>query len=81
VTERVTEPVSERPRLRIVRGDPSEEEVAALTAVLGAVAGAAASSSEEPAAAPRSAWADPAHRLRAPLHPGPGAWRTSGLPR
>lgn len=64
--------------LRIVRGDASDEEIAALTAVLSAAAGAA----EEPApTAPRSSWADPAHRLRVPLHPGPGAWRASALPR
>ena len=64
------------PVLHIVRGQPSDEELAALTVVLVAVASPA-----QPAgpAAVRSAWADPTHGMRTPLHPGPGigAWRTS----
>lgn len=62
--------------LWIVRGEPSDAELAALIAALAAVANAAAA--EPPAL--RSAWADPAHRLRTPLHPGPNAWRNSALP-
>jgi hypothetical protein len=58
--------------LRIVRGEPSDDELAALIAVLGGLASAAA---EPPA--PRNAWANHAHRLRAPLHPSPGTWRSS----
>lgn len=54
--------------LQIVRGEPSDEEVAALIAVLAGLAGAGAR-----APAPRSGWADPAHRLRTPLHAGRGA--------
>lgn len=69
--------MSERPLLRVVRGEPSDEELAALTAV---IAAAASQPAPEPPA-PRSAWADPAHRLRTPLRPGPGAWRASALPR
>jgi Acyl-CoA carboxylase epsilon subunit len=61
----------------IVRGEPSDEELAALIAALAVLANAAAA--EPPA--PRSAWADPAHRLRTPPHPGPGAWRNSALPQ
>jgi acyl-CoA carboxylase epsilon subunit len=56
--------------LRIVRGEPSDEDVAALIAVF---VGLADSAAEPPA--PRSAWADPTHRLRIPLHPRPDAWR------
>lgn len=67
-----------RPLLRIVRGTPSDAELAALTAVVAAAASRAAA--EEPAA-PRSAWGDPAGRLRVPLHPGRGAWRASGFRR
>jgi hypothetical protein len=63
--------------LRIVRGEPSDDEVAALIAVFAEAASAAAG--EQPA--PRSAWADPSRRLRTPLRPGPGAWRLSALPR
>ncbi|MGH3979587.1 MAG: acyl-CoA carboxylase subunit epsilon [Pseudonocardiaceae bacterium] len=67
----------DQPVLRIVRGDPSDEEVAALTAV---VAGLGSPSVPEPPR-PRSAWADPASRLRVPLRPGPDAWRGSAMPR
>lgn len=69
--------MNDRPLLRVVRGEPSDEELAALTAVLAA---AGSQPVTEPPA-PRSVWADPAHRLRAPLRPGPGAWRASALPR
>jgi Acyl-CoA carboxylase epsilon subunit len=64
------------PYLRIVRGEPTGAEVAALVAVLAARA-AAASRAEPP---PRSAWADPARSLRGPVRPGPDAWRRSALP-
>jgi hypothetical protein len=62
--------------LRIVGGEPSDEELAALIVALAALADFAA---PEPPARP-SAWLDPAYRLRRPLHPGAGAWRASGLP-
>jgi Acyl-CoA carboxylase epsilon subunit len=58
--------------LQIVRGEPPDEELAALIAVLAGLASAAA---EPPA--PRSAWADPVHRLRTPRYAG---WRVSMLP-
>ena len=62
--------------LRIVRGTPSYEELAALTAVLAVASlhGAADTSSQR-----GSAWAATAARLRTPLHPGP--WKASALPR
>jgi hypothetical protein len=62
-----------RPVLRIVRGEPSDAELAALLAVLAAGSGAPAAAAPE---AP-SAWRDRAALLRKPLHPGPGAWRAS----
>jgi Acyl-CoA carboxylase epsilon subunit len=67
--------VSETPLLRVVRGEPTAEELAALVAVLAARAGA-----EPPPEPLRSAWADPARQLFAP-RVGPGAWRRSALPR
>ncbi|MFI9818259.1 acyl-CoA carboxylase subunit epsilon [Saccharothrix variisporea] len=67
---------SERPYLRVVRGNPSDEELAALTAV---VATLGTDQAEEPAPR-RSAWADPTRLVRRPLPHGPGAWRASGLP-
>lgn len=68
---------TERPALRIVRGNPDDAELAALTAVL-----SAAGSPEEPPSEPkRSLWADRAARLGRAPRPGPGAWRASALPR
>ncbi|MEN3360102.1 MAG: hypothetical protein V7637_4084 [Mycobacteriales bacterium] len=64
-----------RQHLRIVRGEPTEVELAALVAVVAARAAAA------PAGGPRrSSWADPARRLRITGRPGPDAWRRSALP-
>jgi hypothetical protein len=69
-------PASREPALRVVRGDASPEEIAALVAVLLSVPG----DDESPRARARSAWADRSGRLRRPLRPGPGAWRRSALP-
>jgi hypothetical protein len=64
----------DRPTLRVIRGDASPEEIAALLAVVSARA--AAPAAEEPEV--RSAWADRASLMRRPPAPGPGAWRASG---
>ena len=63
------------PLLTVLRGEPTPQPLAALVAVVSRRAVAAA---EEAGAAEPSPWARPV--LRAPLSPGPGAWRTSGLP-
>jgi hypothetical protein len=65
-----------RPLLRVVRGNPTAEELAALIAVVSARGSAA--TEVEPA--PPSRWASHAAGLRRPLSPGRGAWRASGLP-
>ena len=70
------QPPSE-PLLRVVRGDASPEEIAALVAVLAARQAVA----DEPAEPTPSAWSDRSAQLRYPLSPGPGAWRRAGLPR
>jgi hypothetical protein len=67
-----------RPLLRVVRGEPDDAELAALTAIVLGVATAGAAAKPEPA--PRSRWADRAALVRRPLPAGPGAWRASGLP-
>ena len=67
-----------RPLLRIVRGEPDDAELAALTAVVLSVASATAAATPEPAS--RSRWADRAALVRRPTAAGPGAWRASGLP-
>ena len=66
------EPVSEKPLLRVVRGNPDDTELAVLTAVVSALA-AAPAPSDEPATP--SQWGKP--QLRQPLTPGPSAWRYS----
>ena len=71
----MTEPV--RPLLRVVRGAPTPEQLAALVAVVSSRA-AVAAAAEQPRAS-RPAWAAPV--LRTPLAHGPDAWRASGLPR
>jgi hypothetical protein len=63
------------PALRIVRGDPAPEEVAALVAVLAAAGGAG----EAPGAAEPSHWAAPARLMRASV--APTGWWASALPR
>ncbi len=79
-------PEDERP-LRIVRGDATPEEVAALVAALGLVSARVNAEREAAAAAAKrrtgakSLWARPARNIRPPLGPSPGAWRASGFPR
>ena len=65
------------PLLRVVRGTPDEEELAALTAVVLSLSAADAGA---PPAGP-SLWRDRGALLHAPLVAGRGAWRASGLPR
>ncbi|MCU1594031.1 MAG: acetyl-CoA carboxylase [Frankiales bacterium] len=60
--------------LRLVRGNPTPEELAAVVALLAARSGGGAPA---PTEEPPSLWARP--QLRLTLHPGPGAWRASGL--
>jgi len=69
---------SNAPHLVVVRGEPTAEEVAVLTAVLTARANAARAADDAPAETPRpSGWRDRSRGVRAPLRPGPGAWRLS----
>jgi hypothetical protein len=67
----------EKPLLRVVKGDPDDHQLAALTAV---IAGLAAAAPVEDEPKQRSEWANPARRVRRPLQHGPGAWRASALP-
>ena len=73
----MTGPTPEPPLLRVVRGEPTAEELAALVAV---VSSRAASGMGVPDVR-RSAWYDPRRLTRPPIHPGPGGWRASALPR
>jgi hypothetical protein len=68
--------VNDRPVLRVVRGEPTDEELAALVAVLSTLG-----SEPETPEPTRSAWSDRRVLVREPLAHGPGAWRASGFPR
>jgi hypothetical protein len=73
---------TESASVRIVRGEPSAEELAALVAVLAARA-AAGAGEDEAAAADFSGWTDRARYVRSPrVEFGARAgWRASALPR
>ncbi|MFI9431114.1 MULTISPECIES: acyl-CoA carboxylase subunit epsilon [Streptosporangium] len=62
--------------LRIVRGDATQEEIAALVIALASQADPAPKAVRK-----TGTWRNPTHRMRKPLPIGQGAWRSSGLPR
>ncbi|WP_431782815.1 acyl-CoA carboxylase subunit epsilon [Streptomyces chumphonensis] len=65
--------------IKVLRGNPTPEELAAALAVVQARAAAAASA--EPGARDVSQWCDPARLVpRRVPHPGPAAWRTTYWP-
>jgi Acyl-CoA carboxylase epsilon subunit len=68
------------PVLRVVRGDATAEEIAALVAVLMARSGQAAGAARRPGPLARGAWSGRSSLMRRPLHPGAGAWRRSAWP-
>lgn len=79
-------PDQARPTLRVVRGNPDDAEIAALTAALAGAAAAANTAAAAPEQRPLSVWADRSAALRhpggrRPLRPGPNAWRASALPQ
>jgi len=57
-----------RPLLRVVSGNPSPEELAALVAVVAAAAAGGGATDEDGAA---SQWAAPSRLHRGPVHAGP----------
>ena len=67
------------PPIKVLHGDPSPEELAAVLAVVSARA--AANAARTPDRTPTSQWADHARNLHTPTHPGPDAWRTSAWAR
>ena len=60
--------------LHVVKGDPTDEELAALVVVVSAL-GAAQVADER---MPRSEWSSPHRKVRSPLA---SSWRASALPR
>ena len=67
------------PLLRVVKGDPTPEEVAALVGVVSAMAAGAATAGAK--AAPRPEWSAHHRKVRGIHRHGPGAWRAHALPR
>ncbi|MEU8268283.1 acyl-CoA carboxylase subunit epsilon [Sphaerisporangium sp. NPDC049002] len=65
----------DQPYLRIIHGDATVEEVAALV-----IAVATRQTSLVQTARNRETWRNPAHQLRRAFPTGPGAWRASSLP-
>jgi hypothetical protein len=64
------------PVLRVIRGDATPEEIAAVVAVLLS----RPALEQPPSRRVPSAWADRSRLARRPLFPGPDAWRRSALP-
>ena len=66
------EPV--RQALRVVRGEPTPEELAVLIALASAAGDGGRSEPEPPK---RGRWSDPAWMHRQPISHGPGGWRAA----
>ncbi|MFI6506768.1 acyl-CoA carboxylase subunit epsilon [Streptosporangium sp. NPDC050855] len=65
--------------LKIIKGDATPEEIAAVVIALSAQAGPPIPASQDPQT-PKS-WSNHAHHMRKALPIGQGAWRSSALPR
>ena len=68
---------STEPILKVVKGDPTPEELAALVTVIAARSSAAAVPADPGRA---SNWATYWRNARQPFRPGPGQWRASAHP-
>jgi hypothetical protein len=66
--------VSEQPLLRVVKGEPTAEELAVLTVVVAALS----QRRERRKVTPVGAWASYADAHRRPAQAGPGGWRAPG---
>jgi hypothetical protein len=76
VSDSPAEP-AHQPVLRVVKGDLTPEELAALVAVVAARNAAAAHAAARTGSAPRSEWGHPARLVRKPHRVGPDQWRRS----
>jgi hypothetical protein len=75
VTSNETDAVT-APDIRVVRGQPTPEELAAVTAVIHGLVDELAADEATRALHVTTAWQRTQRRLRAPLSPGAGAWRS-----
>jgi hypothetical protein len=69
-----------RPLLSVLRGEPTADDLAAVTVVLAAISRRAAQQTAS-RRRPGSAWSASERMFRPHVFAGPGAWRASGLPR
>ncbi|HET9423128.1 MAG TPA: acyl-CoA carboxylase subunit epsilon [Nocardioides sp.] len=72
----MTEEKPAAPLLKVVNPDATPEEIAALVAVFSSLGGA-----EKPPPRRTPEWQAHHRKVRVTLPHGPGAWRSSGLPR
>ena len=70
MSDRTTD--TERPLLRVVRGEPTPDELAALVAVV-----TMRRQKQDATDEPMSLWCDRTPLLRRPIHAGPDAWRAA----
>jgi hypothetical protein len=77
VSPNASSPEAGEPVLRVVRGEPTPDELAALVAVVASRAAAA----PPPAPPHKDVWRDRSRHVRPLLYPGPGRWVTSNWPR
>ena len=74
----------DRPVLRVIRGDATPEEIAAVVAAVAAATDGSSAGAASAGTAGTSVWSAPgyAHRnIRGTFTPGPDGWRTSFWPR
>ena len=81
VPDSPVEPVeaAHKPILRVVKGDLTPEELAALVAVVAARNAAAAHAAARTKPKVRSQWGHPARMARTPHRVGPDLWRRSAF--
>jgi len=65
--------------LKIIKGDATPEEIAAVVIALSARA--AATNPLQKTSQTSKSWSNPSYRVRKTLPVGQGAWRSSALPR
>ncbi len=75
-----SETSTNRPTLRVVRGDPTPDELAVVAAVVAAATRDGGQSSGRAEVPPRNRWADPFDFHQRPWLHGVGGWRTSLRP-
>jgi hypothetical protein len=66
------------PLFSVVKGSPTEDELAAVMTVLNAQFAQQRQEAPSPA---RSGWSAYWRSVRSPIQPGPSAWRMSGRPQ